>query len=251
MMMKSANMVIAHLTDELTYAPGVEQLANLSDKQLQLLSGTNDSFYELFDIHIPQSKFIQYFTSLANSQEKPSIALALKSSKMTFELAQAVGLPNLKEMPHQHWYSVGFDLTWLWITYQAITATTDLPVDNQHLGRSKLINQCMLTAIAIACLQALSTYAITGESTNLSSMIVMLSLLPVVLKSIYTGYGTVQNELHPIIQDISEATVPQTKRQSFFNCIGSFFYKKPIHSVDISNDLLEYKYNDSATLSPK
>lgn len=197
MMMKAADVVVSHLSDNALYAPGVESLSNLNDVQLRRLFNSNKSFYELFDIHAKSSRFNDRFTPLANTQEKPTVALTLKSSKMSFELAQAVGMANVKEMPQQHWYSVAFDLIWLAVSFGVINATTDLPVDNQHLGKSNFINQCIFATVAIAFFQAFATYALTGEATNLTSMVVMLSVLPLVLKSIFSAFEHVQNELHP------------------------------------------------------
>ncbi len=165
MMMKTANMVIAHPNDDGTFAPGVGALANISEEQLRKLFGSHKSFYELFDINLPKSLFIQRFAPLANSQEKPSMALALKSGKMTFELARAVGA-EVTEMNQQHWYSVAFDLMWLWISFYEINESSDLPMDNRNINASRLISNTMGIALAVGILQALANYAVFNESTN-------------------------------------------------------------------------------------
>lgn len=87
MMMKNSNMVVAHHSEDGSFAPGVGSLSNISEEQLRRLFGSQKTFYELFDIHLPRSLFVQKFAPLANSQEKPTMALALKSGKMTFDLA--------------------------------------------------------------------------------------------------------------------------------------------------------------------
>lgn len=246
MMMKNADVVISHLNEEASHAPGVGQLSNLTDRQLQNLLDSDKSFYELFDIH-PNSAFIQTFTPLANSQEKPSLALTLKSSKMGFELARTVGVPDVKDMPQQHWFGVAFDLIWLWISFQAIKATTDLPVDNQNLNRSNFINKCLLAAMAMAFLQALATYTISGESTNLPCIIMILTLLPIVLKSIFTAYGDAQNELHPTenrMKEISEEKGATSLGGTIKNFVGSFFHKKPQPSIDNHDSELAYNYGN-------
>ena len=127
--------------------------------------GSHKSFYELFDINLPKSLFIQRFAPLANSQEKPSMALALKSGKMTFELARAVGA-EVTEMNQQHWYSVAFDLMWLWISFYEINESSDLPMDNRNINASRLISNTMGIALAVGILQALANYAVFNESTN-------------------------------------------------------------------------------------
>jgi Ca2+-transporting ATPase len=195
-MMKNAHMVIAHLTDDGTYAPGVEQLANLNDKQLRELLGSNASFYELFDIDNPNSLFKKKFIHLANSQEKPSIGLMLKSCKISFELAKTVGLVNVEEMWQQHWFSVAFDLIWLGITFYEIMASKDLPFDNKNLTASSFAKYAQLITLTIGIVQSLMTYTLTGESTNISSMVLMISMLPLVLKSIFSAYGYVRDEAY-------------------------------------------------------
>lgn len=194
-MMKHADVVVAHLTDDGTYAPGVEQFADLNDRQLQNLFNSQESFYKLFDVHQSRSLFIEKFSPLANSQEKPSIALLLKSGKIGFELARAVDAPNVIDMPHQHWFSTLFDMIWVWISFHEINNSTDLPADSKHLGVSSAPVKYMLTALSIATLEASILYATTGESVNLTTMLLWLSFLPLVLKSLFSSYGFVQKEL--------------------------------------------------------
>lgn len=247
MMMKNADVVISHLNDEATHAPGVEQLSNLNDKQLQRLLNSDKGFYELFDMQ-QGSPFIQTFTPLANSQEKPSVALALKSSKMGFEVARNVGVTDVKDMAQQHWFGVAFDLLWVWISFQTINSTTDLPLDKQNLNQSNFINKCLLTAMAMAFLQALATYALSGESTNLPCMLIILTALPVVLKSIFSGYGEVQNELHPIHPvplEIEEEQHNASLGRSIINFFGSFFHKHPT-----SRGLIDNAHEPSDVLKP-
>jgi len=188
-MMKEANTVIAHLAEDGSYAPGVDEFANLNDKQLQLLSGTNKSFYDLFEIHLADNTLARSFNRLANSQEKPSIALLLKSSKMSFELVKAFGVNDVKEMWQQHWCSVVFDLIWLGISYFEIIDSADLPADNKHLGESNSLNYYLLGTLVYAGVMAMVNYAFQGESTNISTMVVTLGLLDLFLKLVFNAYG--------------------------------------------------------------
>lgn len=196
MMMKNAHTVIAHHADDGSFAPGVGALANISEEQLRRLFGSQKSFYELFDIHLPKSLFVQQFAPLANSHEKPTMALALKSGKMTFDLAKAVGV-TVTEMNQQHWYSVAFDLLWLWIAFYEINESSDLPMDNRNINASRLVSNTMGIAMLIGVFQALANYTIFHDSTNFISMLLMLTLLPLVLKSIFSWFRMVQDSLYP------------------------------------------------------
>lgn len=235
MMMKSSNMVIAHHSDDGTFAPGVDGLSNISEEQLRRLFGSQKTFYELFDINLPKSLFVQKFAPLANSQEKPTMALALKSGKMTFDLAKTVGA-NVTEMNQQHWYSVVFDLLWLWIAFYEINESSDLPMDNRNINASRLISNTMGIALIIAVFQSLANYSLFNESTNLISMFLMLSLLPLVLKSIFSGFRMVQNSVYPkpeIIEvEEGEDTVSNRSILSYF---GTFFSRKPVKQSEDVN----------------
>ncbi|KTD57580.1 HAD family hydrolase [Legionella shakespearei] len=222
MMMKHANMVIAHQTEDATFAPGVAPLSNLSDAQLRHLFGSEKSFYELFDINLPKSLFVQQFTPLANSQEKPTMALALKSGKLSFELAKAVGATEVKEMYQQHWFSVAFDLLWLWISFYEINQSRDLPMDNRNIGVSDLITQSMAIVLVVAGLQAMANYALAEESTNLTTMIIMLTILPLVLRSVFSGFRMVQDRLYPapVAEPVHREEVAH---RSVFGYLGTLF----------------------------
>lgn len=236
MMMKNSNVVIAHHSDDGTFAPGVDALSNISEAQLRRLFRSEKTFYELFDINLPKSLFIQQFAPLANSQEKPSMALALKSGKMTFELAKAVGA-DVSEMNQQHWYSVAFDLLWLWIAFYEINQSADLPMDNRNINASRLISNTIGISLIIAVLQSLANYALFDESTNLTSMLIMLSLLPLVLKSVFSGFGMVRDSLYPQpepepeITDVEEP--PETSsHRSLSSYFGAFFSRKPAKQLE-------------------
>ena len=192
-MMREADVVFAHVTDEGNYAPGVEQFANLSDRQLRELLNSQDSFYELFDIHKPNSALMRLFAPLANSQEKPIVALSMKSVKIGSELAKSVGI-EARDIPGLHWFGVIFDLIWLLVSFMTINASTDLPMDSQSLDESPFPNRCMVFALTVAVFQAVASYEISGESTNLTWMMLMLALLPILLRSIFAGFGQVQEE---------------------------------------------------------
>lgn len=241
MMMKNANVVIAHHAEDGFYAPGVGALANISEEQLRRLFGSQKTFYELFDIHVPKSLFVQQFAPLANSQEKPTMALALKSGKMTFELAKAMGA-NVSEMNQQHWYSVAFDLLWLWIAFYEINQSSDLPMDNQNINASRLISNTMGIALIIAVFQALINYALFNESTNLTSMLIMLSLLPLVLKSVFSGFKMVQEHLYPEPEIIEvEESSAESSNRSLTSYFGTFFSRKPTKQIeDINKEALSY-----------
>lgn len=233
MMMKNSNMVIAHHSDDGTFAPGVDSLSNISEEQLRRLFGSKKTFYELFDINLPKSLFVQQFAPLANSQEKPTMALALKSGKMTFDLAKTVGA-NVTEMNHQHWYSVVFDLLWLWISFYEINESADLPMDNRNINASRLISNTMAIALTIAVFQSLANYVFFNESTNLSSMVIMLSLLPLVLKSIFSGFKMVQESVYPPLEptELEKKVESSSSRSSILNYMGSFFSRKPVKQVE-------------------
>ncbi len=224
MMMKNSDMVIAHYSDDNTFAPGVGALANISDEQLRHLFGSQKSFYELFDINLPDSLFVQQFTPMANSQEKPSLALALKAEKMNIDLLRALGVSDVKEMPQQHWFSVAFDLMWLWIAFYEINQSTDLPMDNQNISSSSFLSQCMGIAMLVAVFQALANYAWAGESTNLTSMLLTLAVLPIVLKSVFSGFRMVQERVYPVSSIEAEPERPATSiRHSVTGYLGSLF----------------------------
>jgi hypothetical protein len=171
-------------------------LANLNDRQLQGLLQSNASFYDLFDIDKPHSAFKKQFIPLANSQEKVSFALMLKSCKMSFELAKSLGFTDVTEMWQQHWFSVAFDLIWLGIAYYEILASKNLPFDNKNLNASTFVRYMQTITIAIAVVQSLLTYTFTGKSTNVDTMILMLCALPLVLRSIFSAYGHLQEGVY-------------------------------------------------------
>ncbi|KTD78796.1 HAD family hydrolase [Legionella waltersii] len=240
MMMKNANVVIAHQAEDGSFAPGVDALSNISEEQLRRLFGSEKSFYELFDINLPKSLFVQQFAPLANSQEKPSEALALKSGKMTFDLAKAVGA-NVTEMNHQHWYSVGFDLLWLWIAFYEINQSADLPMDNRNINVSTLISNSMAIAMFFGVLQAVGNYMCCNESTNLFSMMLILLILPFALRCIFDGFKMVQNNLYPKpepkIVEIDDSSVETIKSNSVFEYLGTLFSKKKVKQVEGVKDL--------------
>lgn len=239
LMMKEAHTVIAHCAEDNSLAPGVGALADLTDVQLRRLLSSDNSFYELFDIADSRSNFIQLFSGVANSQEKGMLALTLKSSKMSFELARNVlGPEAVKEMYQQHWWSVGFDLSWLWIAYYEIMQSVGLPMDNQNISASGLISNFMEMAMVIALVESLTNYLAFGESTNLITMVMMLMLLPIVLKSVFSSFKAVQDRIYPesprIVElDEEEQTVqPQRQSQSWWGSVRSFFHNpKNTHTL--------------------
>jgi soluble P-type ATPase len=240
MMMKNSNAVIAYQADDGSFAPGVEDLYNISEEQVRRLFGSQKSFYELFDIHQPQSVFVQKFARLANSQEKPTMALALKSGKMTFDLAKTIGA-DVQEMSHQHWYSVAFDLMWLWISFYEINESADLPMDSRNINASTLISNTMGICLLMAMFQSIANYALAGESTNLTSMLLMLTLLPLVLKSVFSAFGQVQNNLYPkpLIEEVIEDEVEEHPKRSLLGYVGSFFNRKPVRTIEAVSPTLK------------
>lgn len=228
MMMKEAHTVIAHSADDGSFAPGVGVLANLMDVQLRRLLGSKQSFYELFELDNVHHSFRQYFVKLANSQEKPSLALALKSSKMSFDLAQSVlGREAVKEMQQQHWFSVGFDLTWLWIAFYEIIHSAELPMDNQNISASNFITQSMGIAMLVAAIESLVNYGLFGESTNFTSMLLMLMVLPIVLKSVFSSFQAVQDTIYPAPELLENTEDKQAlgvvPRRSWWGSMSTFF----------------------------
>jgi Ca2+-transporting ATPase len=199
-MMRKAHLVIGHVGEDGHLVQEIEPFVHLNDKQLQRLLNSNKSFYQLFDIHQPRSLFIDIFACLANSQEKPSIALILKSAKMSFEFMRASGC-GVTEMPMQHFSSIVFDLGFLGITFNRVHAYSDLPIDNQHLVKSMLPKQLMVATVTFAFLTAALRYATSGESVNWDTMGFWLLCLPIVENILFSSFGTVQNELtliHPM-----------------------------------------------------
>lgn len=195
-MMREAHMVIAHVTDDGIYAPGVKQYANLSDSQLSGLLESQESqksFYELFDIHEPKSLLMHLFAPLANSQEKPVVSMSGKSVKISWALMAALGFP-VHDISGLHWFGVIYDLVWLLFSFMAINASTNLPMDNRSLDESNFPNHCLVFALAMAVFQAVAAYEISGESTNFTWMVLTLAMLPIILRSMFAGFGHVQEE---------------------------------------------------------
>lgn len=215
LMMQEANLVIAHTNDN-SFAPGVGPLVNLSEKQLQLLLGTPLSFYQHCDLHLPKSLFKEQFMPFSNTQGMATRALALKAVNMGGSLAKAVGV-SVIEMPNQHWWGIGFDLTWLALAFSAIRASADSPIDNQHLRQSTLITKTTLAALALAGLQALITYSCSGESTNLTTMLIILSLVPWVLKYLFSP----QQELQ--VRSIVQEERNSSTQRSLWSTVSTFF----------------------------
>jgi P-type Ca2+ transporter type 2C len=160
---------------------------------------------------------------------------------MTFELAKAMGA-NVSEMNQQHWYSVAFDLLWLWIAFYEINQSSDLPMDNQNINASRLISNTMGIVLIIAVFQALINYALFNESTNLTSMLIMLSLLPLVLKSVFSGFKMVQEHLYPEPEIIEvEESSAESSNRSLTSYFGTFFSRKPTKQIeDINKEALSY-----------
>ncbi|KGP62839.1 calcium ABC transporter ATPase [Legionella norrlandica] len=238
MMMKSSNAVIAHHSEDGSFAPGVNALSNISEEQLRRLFGSQKTFYELFDINLPKSLFMQQFAALANSQEKPTEALAIKAVKSTFDWAKAMGA-DVTEMNQQHWYSVIFDLLWLWIAFYEINESSDLPMDNRNINASRLVSNTLGIALTIAVFQSLANYALFNESTNLTSMIMMLCLLPLILRSIFSGFKMVQNNLYPqpVITEVEGVEeVEANSNKSLLSYFGSFFSRKPVGRLEGLNN---------------
>jgi len=210
-MMKVANLVIAHLSSEGTYAPGVSQYANINDRQIQKLCHKFSSFYDLFDIDRRENcQFILPFIPLANAQEMVSYALNFKAIKMSMELAKALGANDVLEIFQQQWLSILFDLTWLWISSECILDNADLPVDEKHLGKSWLPTKCMALTVTLAALESFACYQLLGKTTDVTLLLAKLALLPIFLKSFFSGYRMVQHELKPLNKD--EQQIMQVKK---------------------------------------
>lgn len=203
-MMRNAHLVIGHVGDDGRLISEIEPFVHLTDQQLQKLLHSEQSFYHLFDIHQSHSLFIDQFSRLSNSQEKPSMALILKSAKMSFEFMRALGYKDVIEMPLQHFSSIAFDLGFLGITFNRIQAYSDLPADNQHLAKSLFPKQLMLGTVAFGCITALLRYATSGEAVNWDTMGYWLICLPVLENIVFSSFKSVQTELvseHPIYRN--------------------------------------------------
>lgn len=209
-MMREAHVTLAQKSAEGTYAPGVEQFADLNDRQLQKIFQTDKSFYESFDLFEPNSQFIKYISQLSVSLEKPMIALSAKMTKMSFELAKAFNLV-VREMWQQHWIGVLHDVLWFSIAAREIIESTDRPMDNKHLCASHLSMQVQLAAFAIAAFEAILTYTLRGEATNIYCVVITLGFLPLALKSLFSAFGHVQEE-----QNTADAKEEKQPKKSSF-----------------------------------
>lgn len=240
-MMAAAHMVIAHLNEKNEYAPKVGQFANINDRQvLQLLqTKETDTFYRRLDAHLKDSLFINIFTPLASSQDKPTYALIYKSSKISFELMKEfsteLGLLGItvREMLHQHWFGIGFDLIFLASSFYFINATSDLPVNNQNLEESSLPWEIMKEALKVGMLVATATLAVSGESTNIPTMVSLLLYLSFQIYSLFTAFGQTRDDLleqNPKMKsdDIESEIKSVTSTKSKYNpgLFGRCFRKK-------------------------
>lgn len=165
--------------------------------------------------------------------------MASKTVVTTCELAKAVGA-NVTEMNQQHWYRVAFDLIWLWIAFYEINQSADLPMDNRNLNASRLVSNTMGIALIIAVFQALANYVLFNESTNLTSMILMLGLLPLVLRSIFSGFRAVQDSVYPQVEEVIEVEEPAPGR-SLLSYVGSFFSRRPERQLGNANMAPEFQ----------
>jgi Ca2+-transporting ATPase len=224
-MMRKAHFVIGHVGDDSRLISEIEPFVHLTDQQLQRLLHSEQSFYQLFDIHQPRSLFIDQFSRLSNSQEKPSMALILKSAKMSFEFMRALGYKDVIEMPLQHFSSIAFDLGFLGITFNRIQAYSDLPADNQHLAKSFFPKELMVGTVAFGCLTALLRYATSGEAVNWDTMGYWLICLPILENIIFSSFKSVQNELVLAHPNFNESEINESHG---FLC---FFNKKKKREV--------------------
>lgn len=225
-MMSKGHMNIGHLIKGV-FAPKVGLLANISDKQVQQLLQpdglqSEECFYTIFDAYLKHSLFIDKFTPLANSQEKASIALLFKTIKMSFELMlefkpelAKLGT-GIREMLHQHWFGIGFDLTWLGTSFYCINSTKNLPADSVSLEEATFLNPTLKVLLGISALIGMSNLALFNESTNFTTMSLILIFLPFLLKNWFYGFGKTHDELVEtgtlILQDeISSVVTPKHK----------------------------------------
>lgn len=229
-MMENAHVVFAHTSETGSYARGVKDFADLSDKQLQKIFNLDKSFYELLDIYKPSSKFMEVFTRLANAQEMPSITGLLKSSKMTMELALAMGAVNIAEMNYQHWAGVAFDITWLFTSYYMINRYADYPMDKKHLMKSSLPLQCAVASTAMSILMACFNYFNSNESTNPVSMLLLYGLFLVVFPSICSRFGVAQNDVTEMDSDSVVEDKPSERKVGLF----SRCRRKPVERIEKS-----------------
>lgn len=219
-MMKKADVVIAHLTENGTYATGVEQFANLNDRQLQQMFNSKQSFYNLFDIDQPRSEFRKAFEPLANSQEKVSLSLIGKGIKMAWELMNAIGIP-VKQMPFQHWFSILFDFGWFGVTFNTILGTQEGPADNQNLSVSNLPFKLMLGTLALSIAQAWAMQATLEEATNENVMMLTLLFLHPILNCLYSAFGHVRDRIqlidNPAPPEEAKLVIKTNKKPGLFN----------------------------------
>ncbi len=217
-MMLYSHLAITHPAENGTFAKGVKECSDLSEKQLQKLFQSSKSFYELFDVHLLRSKFLETFSPLAVSQEKSSIAMLLKCSKIGFEAASAMGVSNVIVMPYQHEMGALFDTLWFIIAYFIIKKNTELPMDKNNLTVSYMPLVCMIGSLAVAAVSAFYNYFQSNESTNLTTMLIFLGMFAVVLESLFNRYGAqrdlIRAEIMPEIPE--EKSAPLLSKNGMF-----------------------------------
>jgi hypothetical protein len=174
------------------------------------------SFYDIFDIHKENSQLIKLFMPLANTQEKPSIAALTKFKKVSFELTREFF--DVKEMWQQHWFSVLFDLAYLWMSFDAINRSTDLPANDANLGISNLPIELLGISLMLATFQAIATYKLTGESTSISWMLATLAYSLLEIKHYFSVFGQVRDDLHPEPAEDKPVTQSRFKQGLFGSC---------------------------------
>ncbi len=234
-MMDEGDCVVACLTDEKKYAEGVKPLANISDEQIRALyRATDESLFELLDFHKKKnSRFMNFFARLTNTQEKPLIALSLKSIKIGFELGKAIEATGIREIWQQHWWSVAFDIIWILLSAREIELSADQPImEGEHVGRSSLPTKCMLITMAVATLESWLCYTLLGKSTDINLMIMILSFLPMLLSNLFGAYRNMQNEDNATIEVIEEEKEEKSPRGH-----TRFFDRLPVDSAN-SDEIL-------------
>lgn len=110
-------------------------------------------------------------------------------------------------------------------------------MDNRNINASRLISNTMGIALIIAVFQSLANYALFNESTNLTSMLIMLSFLPLILKSIFSGFRMVQDSLYPQVEvtEVEEEGDTSTNG-SVLSYFGTFFSRKPVKQLEGLNN---------------
>jgi hypothetical protein len=101
---------------------------------------------------------------------------------------------------------------------------SDLPVADEHIGKSWLSTKAMISTLSVATAESLFCHRVLNQTTDMSLMALMIAILPTFFTSFFSGYSNVQDELKPLSshEKILFETKPEYK-PSFFNRLKARF----------------------------